>query len=59
MEMVALEVITQERATLRAGGQDGVVAFKAAPFGEMVCYVEGRGGRGCIFVVDEGNNFDL
>ena len=57
--MVALEVFVQEGATLKAGGEDGVITFETAPFGEMVCYVKGSRGRRRVFVIDKGDGFNV
>lgn len=59
MQMIALEVFVKEGTALGAGGEDGIVAFETAPFGEVVCYVEGCRGRGCVFIIYERDNFDF
>ena len=56
--VVAGEIFAEKAATLETGGEDGEVAFEAAPFCEVVGDVEGGGrGRG-VFVVDEFDGFD-
>ena len=59
MCVIAREILVEERAALRASWKDGVVAFETAPFGEVVGDVEGGGGRGRVFVVDEGDGVGL
>ena len=44
-----------EGAAHGARGQDAEITVEAAPFGEVVCDVEGSGRGGRVFVVDKGD----
>ena len=52
------DVFGEEGAADGAGREDAEVAAETAPFGEVVRYVEGSGGRDGVFVVYEGDRFD-
>ena len=52
------DVFGEEGAADGAGGEDAEVAAETTPFGEVVGYVEGGGGRDGVFVVYEGDRFD-
>ena len=52
------DVFGEEGAADGAGGEDAEVAAEPTPFGEVVGYVEGGGGRDGVFVVYEGDGFD-
>ncbi len=59
MRVVAVDVFRDECSTDRARGEGGVIAFEAAPFGEVICQIKCCGrGRG-VFVVDESDVFDV
>ena len=55
---VAVDVFGDERAARGPRGQDAEVAAESAPFGEVVCNVEGWGRGGSVFVVNERDSFD-
>ena len=52
------DVFGEESTADRAGGKDAKVAGETTPFGEVVGYIKGGGGRDGIFVVYEGNRLD-
>lgn len=56
---VGRDVFGEESTADRAGGEDAEVAGKTAPFGEVVGYVKGGWRGDCIFVVYEGDGFDV
>ena len=52
------DIFGEEGAADGASGKDAEVAAETTPFGEVVGYVEGGGGRDGVFVVYEGDRFD-
>lgn len=56
---VGRHIFIDEGSTRGAGRKSAIVAIEAAPFGEVVGYVESCRGRYGVFVVDESNGVDL